>query len=99
MKMNRETLRKIRKHIEDKWDALSEGGQCNSRNLEESITRWQNYCERLGIGRLKKTDGFDFEFWGESLEESVVIIDPVLYGDWLEISNETAMKILTMGMP
>jgi hypothetical protein len=95
--MNRESLRKLKKTVCDKWDSLYPA----SGPLEDkkSIVRWEQYCDGLGIGRLKKKDGLEFEYRGEILEESVVITDPVLYGDWLEIPKETALTILALGMP
>lgn len=101
--MNRESLPKLKKTVWDKWESLflSASGPLadNGRNLIKSIVRWEQYCDGLGIGRLKRKDGFEFDHWGEILEEYVVITDPVLYGDWLEIPKETALRILALGMP
>jgi hypothetical protein len=99
--MNRESLPKLKKTVWDKWESLSASEPLadNGRDLVKSIVRWEQYCDGLGIGRLKKKDGLEFEYRGEILEESVVITDPVLYGDWLEIPKETALTILALGMP
>jgi len=95
--MNRESLRKLQKTVSDKWDSLYPASGPLADN--KSIVRWEQYCDGLGIGRIKKKDGLEFDHWGEILEEYVVITDPVLYGDWLEIPKETAEKILALGMP
>jgi hypothetical protein len=71
----------------------------NGRQIIEAHVRWGEICRSLGIERLKQMGEYEFDHGGETLEESIVIMDPALYGAWLQIPNETAEKILVMGMP
>lgn len=58
------------------------------RHIKEE---WSKLCKNLEIQRVVD--------WDQSLKDKVVVHDPMPDGDWLIMSQETALKILTLGMP
>ena len=100
-KMNKKKLNNI---LFQKWLRITDEFQPktladNGRHIIEAHVRWGEICRSLGIERLKQMGEEEFDPNGQALEESVVLMDPALYGAWLDIPNETAEKILVMGMP
>ena len=100
--MNRESLKRLNRILFRKW--ASTNGEFvtladNGRQIIKAHVKWHQTCESLGIERLKQMGEEEFDPNGETLEESIVIMDPALYGAWLQIPNETAEKILVMGLP
>lgn len=70
----------------------------SSKGISRLREEWAGLCSEIGITPLQ--DGtHDFEPPGEIFEESVTVYDPVPGGAWLEMSRDTALKILTLGIP
>ena len=72
--------------------------------LEESLDYarhvnpiWGRLCDSLDITRL--ADCADYGPNGQVLEDLVVVVDPCPGGMWLEMTHDTARKILVLGMP
>jgi hypothetical protein len=103
--MNRDILKKLNGIIRKRWCETTEKWSReapladNGRHIIKAHVRWREICDSLGIERLKQMGEDEFHQGGEILEESIVLMDPALYGAWLDIPNETAEKILVMGMP
>jgi len=55
---------------------------------------WTRLCLELGMTRME--EALDT---AQVFEELVVVHDPMPGGEWLEMSHDTALKILTMGIP
>jgi hypothetical protein len=64
--------------------------------LAKAFEDWENLCDRLGITRREHPD---YEPGGQVFEDFIALDDPSPAGESLEISNETALKILTLGLP
>lgn len=61
-----------------------------------AFENWERLCDQLGIIR---TENPDYEPGGGVFEDFIALDDPSPAGESLEISNETALKILTLGLP
>lgn len=62
----------------------------SSTGREKVEKEWTALCSDIGILRITEH---------ERPVEPVVVHDPMPEGEWLEMSEETATKILTLGMP
>lgn len=92
--MNRQHLNKLERILNDKFlDVLS---RFSPREMDKVFKTWEYICDSLKITRL---DHEDCEPGGHVFEEYVVIEDPSPGGSWLEMTHETALKILTLGIP
>lgn len=101
--VNQENLKKLNKILFQKWNQIQDELQPktladNGRQVIEAHVKWRQVCDSLGIEGLRRM-GDEFHPGGELLEESVVLGNPAFYGTWLQIPNDTAEKILVMGMP
>lgn len=101
--MNRESLKPLRDALADRWaktyrETVRElPGVHATKQLGRAASRWRGLCQSLDIQAI---DGLhDYETGGQILEELVVVTDPNPAGMWLEMSHETAEKILTLGLP
>jgi hypothetical protein len=100
--VNRETLKRLNRILFLRWvETTDEFGTLadNGRHIIKAHVKWHQICESLGIERLKRMGEDEFDPDGQMLEESIVLMDPAFYGTWLQIPNETAEKILVIGMP
>ena len=59
--------------------------------------KWRELCDSLGATVSNISD--ELEYPGQVFEEIVVVADPSQSGIWLEMTHETAIKILTLGLP
>jgi hypothetical protein len=89
--MNQKGLSRLRQLLEDKYWEVAE--QTSFEDTSRSL--WLEKCELLGI---KKADE-KVDFPGQIFEETVLVIDPCPSGTWLEMTKETAEKILAIGFP
>lgn len=64
--------------------------------IAKAFEEWEKLCDRLGIIRREHPD---YEPGGQVFEDFIGLDDPSPAGESLEISNETALKILTLGLP
>ena len=88
--MDPQTLKKLSHILEQKfWEVAGATVSAPARD------RWREKCESLGIRRYTGI----FEDDHQIFEEFVVVIDPYPGGNWLEMTKETAEKILSIGMP
>lgn len=55
---------------------------------------WTGLCLELGIARMEEV----LEE-ARAFEDLVVVHDPMPGGEWLEMSHDTALKLLTLGIP
>lgn len=85
--MNHENILKLKEIIGQRWEGISVS--------ENNHLKWREICESIGIERLR---GFDHKYFS-FVKDSVIVTNPDLYGTWLKIHNDTAEKILTLGMP
>lgn len=101
--MNRELLKTLRDKLKDHyvdiyWRCVSESPNPRpNKQLEKAIFEWKKMCQSLDIRQINDSDDFDPP--GVIFEDFVVVNDPDPGGFWLKISHETAMKILTLGIP
>lgn len=71
--------------------------EVNAETRKKARERWRAFCDSMGFVRLSEEN--DFDPHGQIFEESVAVRDPATGGGWLDMSKETALKILAMGMP
>lgn len=92
-------LIKLKKALQKAWDKTREEfpSADNRKHIIKAHVKWHETCASIGMERLKKMGEDRFDPKGEMLENSVVVMDPALYGAWLQISKETAEKILALG--
>lgn len=64
----------------------------------ETERNWYGIMKSLGIRPLRWHENFSGRCVLEDLG-LVMIVDPCSSGDWLEITEETARKILVLGIP
>ncbi|NBT57265.1 hypothetical protein EBT16_00615 [bacterium] len=95
--MNRQALQKLGKILWAKWEKIKDEDGCPIP--ANAHLKWNELCDSLEIERMRELDEDEFELHGAILEESVVVNDPALYGAWVQIPKETALKILAIGMP
>lgn len=106
--MNREGLKRLKKVLMDRWAEMYREsvwgtyGKTIARNayekqLGQTASRWRGLCRSLEIRAT--TEFQDIEPGGQIFEELVVVSDPNPAGMWLEMTHETAEKILALGMP
>lgn len=94
--MTQESLNKLRdiiflrfqQTIRECFPDLKKGIFLSSIGRRKVHQRWIRLCESIGIDRIIVID---------PNESHVVICDPE--GSWLQMTEETALKILTLGMP
>lgn len=80
--------RRFRQTTKECFPELKKGMFLSSPGREKVRRRWIQLCESIGIKR-----SFDYP---EEIQGSVVVCDPE--GNWLRMTEETALKILTLGM-
>ena len=102
--VNQENLKKLNKILFEKWNRIQDELQPktladNGRQVIQAHVKWHQVCDSLGIEGLRRMGDDEFHPGGELLKESVVLSNPAFYGTWLQIPNDTAEKILVMGLP
>ena len=99
-------LKRLQFAVQDKFfKVITEEGllvgvstyEVNAETRKKARERWRAFCDSMGFVRL--SDENDFDPHGQIFEESIAIRDPAPNGGWLDMSKETALKILAMGMP
>lgn len=111
--MTKEVLIKLRKIFDSRWNLIilnefpNQPGSFfhNNRTTElveanvKSAEKW-NICLGSEIGRFNYPN-YDWDINGNVFEEIVVIPDPAgISGEyWLEMSKDTALKVLALGLP
>lgn len=84
------SFRRLNELLEQKyWEIANQ----SHRIAPEARDKWDRMCESLGIRRC---GGHTPRFTDEEL---VIVVDPYTGGNWLEMTEETAEKILTLGFP
>lgn len=71
-------------------------GDLKPFRLATALESWERLCDRLDITRVEHTD---YEPGGQVFEDFVALDDPSPAGNSLEMTKETALKILTLGLP
>lgn len=100
--MNRETLKLLKEVLMDRWAEMyrqsihESPGAKYEKQLGRTASRWRGLCRSLEIRPLDES--YDYEPGGQILEELVVVSDPNPAGMWLEMTHETAEKILALGL-
>lgn len=99
--MNRAALERLREVLGERWvemyrESVREQGIHATKQLGRTASRWRGLCRSLDIQALDES--YDYE-GPLVLEELVIVIDPNPAGMWLEMTHETAEKILTLGLP
>ena len=100
--MNRESLEGLREVLTERWvgmyrESVQElQGIHAFQQLGRTASRWRGLCRSLDIRALDES--YDYE-GSLILEELVIVTDPNPAGMWLEMTRETALKILALGLP
>ena len=81
-------FRRFQQTIMECFPDLKKGTFLSSVGRKKVHQRWIQLCESIGIGRIIVID---------PNESHVVICDPE--GSWLQMAEETALKILVLGIP
>lgn len=98
--MNADSLKKLNMILWKKWNSImDEHFMRPGKHVVKAHFRWREVCDSLEIERTQEMGECEFDPRGEILEDSVVVNDPALYGAWVQIPKETALKILAIGMP
>ena len=100
--MNRESLERLREVLGERWvemyrESVREQGIHATKQLGRTASRWRGLCRSLDILAIEEVE--DIEPGGQTFKEFVIVTDPNPTGMWLEMSRETAEKILTLGLP
>lgn len=106
--MNREKFKRLKEVLMDRWAEMYRESVWNAygktiernayeKQLARAASRWRGLCRSLEIRPLD--DSYDYEPGGQILEELVVVSDPNPAGMWLEMTHDTAEKILALGLP
>jgi len=97
--MDHRNLGKLARLLEEKYWELIEGNTFRSRTARN---RWSRKCKSLGIRKsdctMEEPETID-QPHGQVFEEFVVVLDPCPDGRWLEMTRETAERILAIGIP
>ena len=91
-------LNKLFHVFEDKLTSIASSTGYNGQNVDSPEYRkleraWDHYVGSLGIERLGKSDTYFI------LDHRLFIWDPFGIGEQLLMTEETAEKILTLGLP
>ena len=84
----RPELSKVQKMVWDRLDTLILDGVDTWRTREELEEEWTKLCSSIGIERVGE---------GFITKNEVVMRDPMPGGEWLEMSEDTVLKILALG--
>lgn len=88
--MDREALKKLKVLLHQKFREVT-------RPLPHGgFARWKETCASLGIRPIRPLDG---RLVNEPRMKIVVVEDPAAGGHLLEMTEETADKILVLGLP
>lgn len=99
--MNRATLERLNRLLDDKWREVYDA-RSHLRISIQAITAhsaWKDTCRSLQVWEFHSREPFDFAYPGQMFEETVVVLNPDPNGVFLEMTHETADKILTLGIP
>lgn len=99
--MNGKSLERLREVLGERWvemyrESVREQGIHSTKQLGRTASRWRGLCRSLDIRALDESYDYEGSLF---LEELVIVTDPDPTGMWLEMSHETAEKILTLGLP
>lgn len=101
--MKGESLKALKDRLQQRWNEIYREsvrelqGTHATKQLGRAASRWRGLCRSLDIRTLDES--YDYEPRGQVLEELAVVTDPNPAGMWLEMTHETADKILTLGFP
>jgi len=101
--MTKQHLKRMNWVFMERWlDLFHEATQQHanlppSEQLNRASSKWGQFCRAMGIDMANHQQ--DYDYGGQILEELDALADPCPNGLWLEMSHETAEKILTLGLP
>lgn len=99
--MNQQSLRKLNEILQERfWDEADQSQIVDDAEHDKMMHHWwAEKCHPLGIRKRDRNQEEPENTLGQIFEESVVVNDPEPSGHWLEMSRETALKILAIGLP
>jgi hypothetical protein len=100
-RVNQQSLRKLNELLRERfWEEADQSQIVDDTEHDLMMHHWwADKCESLGIRRCERSRKKPESVFGQVFEESVVVNDPEPSGHWLEMSRETALKLLAIGLP
>ena len=99
--MNRTTLERLNHLLFNKWRSIYDEREHLGISLQAIAAHqtWKDTCKSLDVWEFQSNGYCDFEYPGQMFEETVLVLNPDPNGTFLEMTHETADKMLTLGLP